>query len=467
MLKSGHGGSRVTVSSSGPKRSSSNSSNIYDLIGVGFGPSNLALAVIIQEDRENPGGAGMKSLFLEKKESFAWHPELMLQGARVQLSFMKDLVTLRNPCSRFTFLSYLKDRQRLDEFANLRNFFPTRREFNDYYTWVAEQLSDQVGYGCEVEAIQPVIGKGDEAIELLEVTVRDLATGKLEHKLTRNLVVATGGYPRAPQGVDIRASSRAFHTRDFLPRITADFPDREAPNRFLVVGSGQSAAEVFQYLYTNYPKAKVTAALRRFAYKPADDSHFVNEIFFPQMTDFIYELPQEKRKNILEAHLDTNYSCVDLDLIREIYEELYQNRIAGNDRVKVRPFLELRSLVDKNSGTMVHFHHRMKEEPVTIEVDGVILATGYERPKQHPLLKELLPFLAMEEKGQLEVDRFYRVTSKEGFRPTIFLQGFCEPTHGLSDTLLSVLPTRGLEIFQRILGTAHEAGVEKLERSAS
>ncbi len=467
MLRSGHGSSQAADSSS--DSSQTDSSKIYDVMGIGFGPSNLALAIVVQEGWESSHGPRVESLFLEQKERFAWHPGLMLEGARVQLSFMKDLVTLRNPQSRFTFLSYLQDRGRLDEFANLRNFFPTRREFNDYYSWVAQQLDDQVAYGREVVSIQPVIGKGEDAVELLEVTCRHLGSGRLERRLTRNLVVATGGIPSTPQGIDIRASKRTFHTQDFLHRVPSDFPNRDANYRFLVVGSGQSAAEVFQYLYTNYPKAKVTAALRRFAYKPADDSHFVNEIFFPQMTDFLYELPEEKRQNVLKTHLDTNYSCVDLELIQEIYEEMYQNRIKGEDRVKIRPFLELRSLVDKDSGTMVHFHHRMKEEPVTIEADGVVLATGYDRPRQHPLLKELLPFLQSDDNGHLAVDRYYRVPGKPGFQPHVYLQGFCEPTHGLSDTLLSVLPSRCLEIYQTLVSDSASESVELngLEKTAS
>jgi lysine/ornithine N-monooxygenase len=43
------------------------------------------------------------------------------------------------------------------------------------------------------------------------------------------------------------------------------------------------------------------------------------------------------------------------------------------------------------------------------------------------------------------------------FNDYIFLQGFCEDTHGLSDTLLSVLPTRSYEIFQALLDKRLEA----------
>jgi L-ornithine N5-oxygenase len=57
------------------------------------------------------------------------------------------------------------------------------------------------------------------------------------------------------------------------------------------------------------------------------------------------------------------------------------------------------------------------------------------------LLGELAPWL-----GRLQVDRDYRVIAPREFRPAVFLQGACETTHGLSDTLLSITAVRSNEI---------------------
>ena len=46
----------------------------------------------------------------------------------------------------------------------------------------------------------------------------------------------------------------------------------------------------------------------------------------------------------------------------------------------------------------------------------------------------------------LAVNRRYQLYTKPEFKPAIFLQGSCEPTHGLSDTLLSILAARTSEI---------------------
>ncbi len=45
---------------------------VYDLVGVGIGPFNLSLAALADAREE------IKSLFLERKDSFSWHPELMM-----------------------------------------------------------------------------------------------------------------------------------------------------------------------------------------------------------------------------------------------------------------------------------------------------------------------------------------------------------------------------------------------------
>jgi L-ornithine N5-oxygenase len=43
-------------------------------------------------------------------------------------------------------------------------------------------------------------------------------------------------------------------------------------------------------------------------------------------------------------------------------------------------------------------------------------------------------------------DRQYRLPMRPGFLPAIHVQGYSEQTHGLSDTLLSVLAVRAQEI---------------------
>lgn len=67
----------------------------YDLIGIGFGPSDIALAIALEECAEI--GQRIETLFLEKQPAFAWHRDMMLDHSHMQISFLKNLATLRPP----------------------------------------------------------------------------------------------------------------------------------------------------------------------------------------------------------------------------------------------------------------------------------------------------------------------------------------------------------------------------------
>ena len=70
---------------------------MYDLIGVGFGPANLALAIAIDDhNRHCPDEERIEALFLERSQHFAWHPGMLLPHTTMQISFLKDLATLRH-----------------------------------------------------------------------------------------------------------------------------------------------------------------------------------------------------------------------------------------------------------------------------------------------------------------------------------------------------------------------------------
>ena len=164
---------------------------LFDFIGIGFGPSNLALAVAIQEETETKK-LKSNTLFLEAKEQFVWHPGMLLENMSTQVSFLKDLATLRNPRSYFTFLNYLKESGSLDEFINLQEFFPTRIELNDYFTWAAKHFENQVHYRKKVVDLRGLSLNQEKVIDVLEVIACDLDSGKTKSYYTQNLVVATG-----------------------------------------------------------------------------------------------------------------------------------------------------------------------------------------------------------------------------------------------------------------------------------
>lgn len=118
----------------------------HDFIGIGVGPFNLGLACLTAPLDEIDG------LFIESKPHFEWHAGMFLDGAHLQTPFMSDLVTLADPTSPFSFLNYLKDKDRLYSFYIRENFYPLRAEYNDYCRWAADRL-DNVRWSTSVTEV--------------------------------------------------------------------------------------------------------------------------------------------------------------------------------------------------------------------------------------------------------------------------------------------------------------------------
>ena len=114
----------------------------YDVLGIGFGPSNLALAIALQEQAQREG-LDYHALFLDKQGDYRWHGNTLVAQSELQISFLKDLVSLRNPTSPYSFVNYLHRQGRLADFINLGTFYPCRMEFNDYLRWVARQFAER------------------------------------------------------------------------------------------------------------------------------------------------------------------------------------------------------------------------------------------------------------------------------------------------------------------------------------
>ncbi|GAA2820154.1 hypothetical protein GCM10020220_005520 [Nonomuraea rubra] len=245
----------------------------------------------------------------------------------MQVSFLKDLVTMRTPTSEFSFLCYLQDRDRLIDFINHKTMFPSRMEFHDYLEWAAARFSDQVEYGSEVVAVTPVESGG--TIDLLDVVVRQ-GDGTLVTRRTRNLVLAAGLEPVLPDG--LVSDDRVWHSEELLGRLPRGCATRTGS---WCVGAGQSAAEVTEHLHGAYPGAEVCAVFGKYGYTPADDSSFANRIFDPVAVDHFYTAPDEVKSRLRAYHATTNYSVVDLDLIDELYRRHYQEKVQGKERLRI------------------------------------------------------------------------------------------------------------------------------------
>ncbi|WP_246237110.1 lysine N(6)-hydroxylase/L-ornithine N(5)-oxygenase family protein [Actinomadura chibensis] len=422
---------------------------VHDVVGIGFGPSNLALAVALDETRGGDGeGGGTDAVFFEKQPAFGWHRGMLIDGATMQVHFLKDLVTLRNPASPYSFLAYLHARGRLVDFVNHKTMFPTRLEFHDYLEWTAAAFEDRVRYRSEVVALRP----HDD--DLLEVVVR--CDDELETHLTRNAVIGAGLEPVLPEG--IRPGERIWHTEDLLTRL-GERPGRRH-RRFVVVGAGQSAAEAVEYLHRTFPDAEVCAVFARYGYSPADDSPFANRVFDPDAVDHYYDAPGDVKRMLFDYSRNTNYSVVDLDLIDELYRRSYAEKVAGAERLRILNASRVTDVVERPDGVRARVVFLPTGEATELDADVLVYATGYRERDPFALLGEAGAHCRAGEDGRPVVERDYRIATEPGPRWGVYLQGATEHSHGIASSLLSMTAVRTGEIVRSIVHRAARVAQE-------
>ncbi|MFE2585023.1 SidA/IucD/PvdA family monooxygenase [Streptomyces sp. NPDC059378] len=416
--------------------------NPYDLVGVGFGPSNLALAIAAEElDSERT------CLFFERSPQLRWHPGMLIEGSRMQISFLKDLVSLRNPASPYTFLQYTKAKGRLEQFVNLGELRPTRLEYQDYLQWVAGFFADQVRYHAEVIRVSPFRRPGEDAHRLLRVEARDVRSGRTTVCYAANVVHAAGGRPRLPIG-GVCAGPAVIHSSDFLPRFPDHFADRSRSYEFGVAGDGQSAGEIAAYLMRGYPNSRVHLFLSGETLRATDNSPFVNEQFFEGYANSFYTRPSSERAALRAELRNSNYGVVEAGFLDDLYRLVYDDEVRGTRRLITHPATKVTAVREGETGPQVEIVDRRSGAEGDILCDGVVLATGYIRALDESIFGQLVPFLKTE--GDELVLSDHRVSTTAELAAGLYVQGYGEHLFGLGDTLLSLLPFRSRQIFTDI-----------------
>lgn len=440
---------------------------IHDLVCVGFGPASLAIAVALNDSLQAQADAGHeidtpKVRFLERQSTFKWHAGMLLPGAKMQISFIKDLATLRDPTSHFTFLNYLKHHGRLVQFSNLGTFLPSRLEFDDYLQWAASHFDNVVEYGQEVESIHPCKLGGTERVDCFEVASRNLSTGEITNFLSRNVVIAVGGRPAKPP-LFPAYHDRILHSSEYNTRIEKVLPDKGQAYNIAIMGGGQSAAEVFNDLHARYPNASTRMIFRDSALRPSDDSPFVNEVFNPEAVDTFFEQPEDIRCGSLKKNKATNYSVVRLELLEKIYDDLYLQGIKEPNKNswqhQILPLREISEIVDNGPHkrvdlTLTDLDPLCNKAQEKLSVDAIVLATGYRRDAHVDMLRDCQSINA-NRNGLWQPERDYGLKLDPAIVEDgigLWLQGCNENTHGLSDSLLSILSTRSGELVDSIFG---------------
>lgn len=415
-------------------------SEVYDVIGIGVGPFNLGFAALVEDVPE------INALFFEKKPQFDWHPGMMIEGTTLQVPFLADLVSMADVTNRYSFLNYLQTHNRLYRFYFREDFHIPRKEYNHYCQWVTGQLNT-CRFGMNVKQIDLRDFDGES---LYEVVVENEHHPEEESRyLARHILMGIGTVPAVPEQFQDTLGEKVFHTADYLYK-KANCADAE---RIAVIGSGQSAAEVFLDLLEDQPAHGYSLHwyTRSKGFFPMEYSKLGLEHFSPDYTSFFYQLPQEKKDQLL-VDQDLLYKGISAETIADIYERLYQYSI-GEDDPDIH--LQAMSAIDRiqplgNKWELRGFQ-QVSEEAFTIDADAVVLGTGY-KPNLPDFLTPLHDFISWDQQGRFHITEDYRLVINGSERNHIYIQNGELHTHGVGAPDLGLGAHRNAVIINALAG---------------
>lgn len=406
---------------------------IYDLLGIGIGPFNLGLAALC-EPLNN-----FSCLFLDAKTEFDWHPGMLINSSRLQTPFMSDLVTMADPTSRFSYLNFAKQTGRLYSFYIRENFFLPRHEYNQYCQWVSNQLSN-LRFSFKVTQLDYNAGEG-----IYHVTGVDRRSGKPHTYLCRKLVLGTGTTPYLPDNCPIQ-DPRVMHSASYM-RQKAYLQSQSA---ITVIGSGQSAAEIFYDLLQDieiygYQLNWMTRSPR---FYPLEYTKLTLEMTSPDYVDYFHELSPEKRHHLI-AEQKSLYKGINAELINDIYDLLYQKRLVSDIPCQLLTNVALTAIDTSGDKLTLKFNHLEQEYAFEQLTGAVVLGTGYQY-RLPEFIQGIKSQIEFDDRGQLAIQRDYGID----VRGDIFIQNAGLHSHGISSPDLGMGCYRNTIILQAVLGYA-------------
>ncbi len=407
-------------------------SYVLDLAGAGIGPFNLSLAAQLDSIPQ------LSVRFFERRPSFAWHPGMMLPGAEMQTSILKDLVTATNPTSPWSFLAYLVAHKRFYQFLNAEYEAVPRKEFADYLGWVARGLTS-LRFGAGVREVHADDG-------FFSIATDDGAIG------ARNLSVGVGKIPARPAWAEQLTNSRTFHSSEAAARLG----DVKAP-RVAVIGGGQSGAEIVDALLDLDQVSVIHWISRRPNFEPLDATPFTNELFTPAYMERFHGLPEELR--LLHTRRQVLASDgVSASTLKKLYRRLYERKLeaaAGPDRgISLRPFRDVIAADQDGPEISLSMRNGFDNSIETLAVDMIVLATGY---------RFVLPEFLHSLENRIELSAIGEPVLASDFSLAwdgprdnrIFVLNAGRHSHGIAEPQLSLAAWRSAVIANALLGREH------------
>ncbi|GKQ38145.1 lysine N(6)-hydroxylase/L-ornithine N(5)-oxygenase family protein [Streptomyces sp. A012304] len=420
-----------------------------DLVGIGIGPSNLSLAALTHPLTQ------LDAVFYEQRPTFHWHPGLLIDGARVQVPFLADLVTLADPTSPWTFLNYLRTHDRLYPFYIAERFHIHRAEYDAYGRWVADNLPG-LHFRHQVDAV-----RWNHERHLFEVDYTHLdPDGEAEalgRTYTRNIALGIGTEPHIPDPLRPLVEAPGvpvIHAGDYLDHRTTLL----AADHVTVVGSGQSGAEIFLDLLRHRPVGheRLHWIGRTEAFAPMEYSKLGLEHFTPDYTRYFHALSEPTRDHLLTTQWQL-HKAIDTDTLAAIHDELYRRTLHGGwPDTTLTPGVHVRT-AGRIATTKIELHleHLQQDTRTRLTTDAVVLATGYRERPLNRLLAGLDPYLRRDKADRPRIDEHFRLVLDPTITATgsaLYVQNAERHTHGVGAPDLGLTAWRSATIVNTVTG---------------
>lgn len=417
-----------------------------DVIGIGAGPANLSLAALAQPTSLTTG-------FVEKQSDYAWHKGLLLPEARMQTSYLKDLVTCVDPTNSLSFLNFLVEQRRLYPFLASGQSTITRHEFSQYLNWAIKQL--------------PEVSLGETVKDISFQSPYFTVTTNKRRLKSRYLTAGTGMQPYIPDCAKLHESEQCFHASQMNRYLRSGLLHNK---RIAIIGGGQTGADVFQALFSNKygQPSEIHWVSRRANLEALDEGVFTDEYFMPQYVEYFHHLPDEVKRHEIQRQKLTS-DGITSECLQQLYQTLYFDRFIseGESRWHIHCHHELRDIAADLSGDFrLKSTHQLTQAPLEFNADIIILCTGYERRWPKCLLPLLEQAKRSDTGGLLLADNYaLQPTSNDANQEAlskIFMLNAGMESHGIADPQLSLISWRAAKIINSIC----ERNVYSLEQSS-
>ena len=400
-----------------------------DLAGIGAGPFNLSLAALLD------GIPTCNARFFDNKGAFSWHPGLMLPGARMQTSCLKDLVTPVSPTSPWSFLNFLVSKGRFYDFMSLESFVISRQEFTEYMGWVAANLGN-LQFNAGIREVSFKEGHFELRTDNQSFTANNICLG-------------SGKVPHLPECTRPFVSDNCFHASALNVQNVSMTGKRVA-----VIGGGQTGAEIFMNSLNGLwgKPSEVTWVSRRPNFEPLDESPFTNQFFTPAYVEAFHGIEDARKKSITDRQKLASDGITPAYL-NEMYEELYYRTYVEENSLPPWKLLPDRTLCDMNrsgGSYQLTLDNNFQQGQEHFTADIVILCTGFEYQLPQ-YLEPLLPSLNLNDAGQLQLGNNFQLDWDGPDNRRIYAVNAGLHSHGIAEPQLSLNAWRAAKIINDLM----------------